>query len=302
VRLLWAVIVFILLHAGAREAAAEELSSTLRGRSESRIFVDGFRDGHTLVVFAHQDDDLLWMMPFWPSSATFVLAAYPASPVFERLVRSFPPELNYADRWSPAWGTIDDDAFAETFTDKCKRAPIVNLATITARLRPYFTAGVRRVVTHNNWGEYGHVQHRVVNAAVRQLAVAMGLDVWALGTRVDARSAADQSGYIDVADGLGLPTLEGYFDADLFRVVRNKYLETVPAASTAELTQKFRQWSPTLWTWSAAADAFPKGWRPFIELVSRGTDLTAGNAAVDRLVAEVPLINECTSLPILPHR
>jgi hypothetical protein len=301
-RLLRSVIIFILLLSSSRGVEPEELSSSLRGSGESRILVDGFRDGRTLLVFAHQDDDLVWMMPFWPSSAKFVLAGYPASPVFERLVRSFPPELNYANRWSPAWGTIDDDVFAETFTDWCKRAPIVTLESIMARLRPYFTPDVRRVVTHNNWGEYGHVQHRIVNAAVRQLAVEMGLDVWALGTRVDARSADEQSAYTDVAQGLGLPTVEGYFDANLFRTIRQKYFEAIPAASTAELTQKFRQWSPTLWTWSAAEDAFPKEWRPFIALVSRGRDLTVGNAAVERLVEEVPLTNECTTPPVLPHR
>jgi len=295
VRPLSTLLIFILLLSGSREAAPEELPSTLRGGSDSRLYLDGFRDGQTLLVFAHQDDDLVWMLPFWPLTAKFVLAAYPASPLFERLVRSFPPELNYADRWSPAWGTIDDDVYAETFTNRCKRAPIVTIEAVTTRLRPYFTPDVKRVVTHNNWGEYGHVQHRIVNAAVRRLAVEMGLDVWALGARVDAASAGDQAGYTDVAHGLGLPTVEGYFDANLFRAVRQKYFETIPTASTAELTEKFRQWSPTLWTWSEAEDGFPKGWRPFIQLVSRGTDLTVGHAAVERLVAEVPLTNECTS-------
>jgi hypothetical protein len=168
--------------------------------------------------------------------------------------------LNYADRWTPAWGTIDDDIYAEIFTDRCKRAPIVNLQTVKAHLRPYFTPDIRRVVTHNNWGEYGHARHRVVNVVVRQLAVELGLDVWALGTRVGI-AGADHSDYVDVAKTTGLPTIEAYFDADLFRAVRSKYLEFAPAASTPELTKKFRQWSPTLWTWSSAHEAYPIGWR-----------------------------------------
>ena len=263
------------------------------------MLVEAFRDGHTLVVFAHQDDDLLWMMPFWPVAAKFVLAGYPASQVFQLFVQSFPRELNYAGRWVPAWGTVDDDVFAEIFTDRCKRAPIVNLQTIKARLRPFFTPDIRRVVTHNNWGEYGHAQHRVVNIAVRQLAVEFGLDVWALGTRVGA-VGGDQSEYVDIAKGMSLPAIEGYFDADLFRVVRNKYLECVPTASNSELTAKFRQWSSTLWTWSAAQDAFPMGWRPFIQLVNRGVDLTLGNAAVEHLVSDIKPLNECSTLSILP--
>jgi hypothetical protein len=50
--------------------------SWLRDSSESQVSVDAFRDGRTLVVFAHQDDDLLWMLPFWPVAAKFVLAGY----------------------------------------------------------------------------------------------------------------------------------------------------------------------------------------------------------------------------------
>ena len=60
----------------------------------------------------------------------------------------------------------------------------MSVATIQAHLRPFFVPPVRRVITHNNWGEYGHTQHRMVNIAVRELAVEAGLDVWALGTRI----------------------------------------------------------------------------------------------------------------------
>jgi hypothetical protein len=278
---------------------SEQPQLWLRDSSKGQTLADAFRDGHTLIVFAHQDDDLLWMAPFWPLAAKFVLAGYPPSQVFERLVQSLPVELNYASRWSPVWGTIDDDVYAEIFTDPCKRAPIINLPTVTAHLRRYFTSGVSRVVTHNNWGEYGHAQHRVVNIAVRELAVQLGLDVWALGMRVDG-GGEDQSQYVDVAKTTGLPIIEGYFDEDLIRAVRDKYLESVPTASTPALTEKFRQWSSTLWTWSAAPYAFPMGWQPFVQLVNNGVDLTVGNAAVERLVRDVPPVKECPALPILP--
>ena len=71
--------------------------------------------------------------------------------------------------------------------------------------------------------------------------------------------------------------------------------------SNSELTAKFREWSPTLWTWSSAPDAFPMGWRPFIQLVNHGVDLTLGNAAVEQLVRDVKPFNECATLPILPQ-
>jgi hypothetical protein len=269
----------------------------LRGDARTQVLANQFRDGRTLVVFAHQDDDLLWMMPFWSVNRKFILAAYPAAEVFQRLVRSFPRKCDYARRWIPAWGTIDDDVYAEIFTDVRKRAPIVNVQTIKAHLRPLFTGDIRRVVTHNNWGEYGHAQHRAVNIAVRQLATELGLDVWALGSLVKL-PGADQSDYVDVATTTGLPTIEGNFDAHLFHMIRDKYLEAMPAASTPELTEKFRRWSSTLWTWCDAQDAFPMGWRPFIQLVHNGSDLTLGNSVIEHLEQEVTPVNESAQQPI----
>jgi hypothetical protein len=166
-----------------------------------------FSDRQTLIVFAHQDDDLLWMMPFWPVTSKFLLAGYPAALVLEDLTTSFPPQLNYHARWVPIWGTVDNDIWADIFTDRCKRAPIVNLATLKAHLHPYLTSSIKRIITHNNCGEYGHAQHRLVNIAVRQLAVEKGIDVWALGIRMPL-IASEQSQYVNVAGKLGLPTIE----------------------------------------------------------------------------------------------
>jgi hypothetical protein len=293
------IIVCIALPCG-RDPVAQTGPSWLRRGSANQESVAAFQDGHTLVVFAHQDDDLLWMMPFWPVATKFVLAAYPAPHIFERLVQNFPKDLDYARRWFPAWGTIDDDVYAEIFTDKCKRAPIINLQTVKAHLRPFFSADIRRIVTHNNWGEYGHAQHRLVNMAVRQLAVELGLDVWALGTRVGV-SGVDQSDYVDVADRIGLPSIEGYFDPDQFRAVRDKYLAIVPSASTPELTATFRQWSPTLWTWATGRDSFPMGWRPFIQLVNGGVDLTLDNRPINQLVSTIRPVNECQTPLFFPN-
>ena len=298
VALVGAIFALVLLSLG-QAAAADE--GTLRSASGGQESIAAFADGQTLVVFAHQDDDLLWMLPFWPVAARFLLAAYPAAPVFEDLVESLPPRLQYRERWTPIWKSVDNDIWADVFTDRCKRAPIVSVATLKAHLRPFFTPQVKRVITHNNWGEYGHTQHRLVNIAVRELAVEAGLDVWALGTRM-LFEAREQSQYVDVAGGLGLPTIEGYFDPDLFREVRAAYLARRPTASTPPLTAKFLSWSPTLWTWPDEPEAFPMGWRPFVELVAKGVDLTTENSAVRRLETDVvPVVNDCLTDPAFPR-
>jgi hypothetical protein len=275
--------------------------NTLRATDGGQESVEAFRDGYTLVVFAHQDDDLLGMLPFWPVASKFLLAAYPAAPVFQDLVQNFPAELKYRVRWTPIWGSIDNDIWAEVFTDFCKRAPIVNSATIKAHLRPYFVPPIKRVITHNNWGEYGHAQHRLVNIAVRELAVETGLDVWAPGTRV-LLNAGDQSRHVHVhvASKLGLPTIEGYFDPKIFRSVREVYQAHRPIASTPELTAKFLNWSTTLWTGSDRPEDDRTGWRPFIKLVDRGVDLTAENPAVRGLERDVMVVNDCSTNPALP--
>ena len=274
---------------------------TLRSAGGGQPSVAEFSDGRTLVVFAHQDDDLLWMLPFWPVADKFLLAAYPAAPIFNELINSLPPRLKYPARWTPIWNSVDNDIWAEVLTDRCKRAPIITLATVKAHLRPFFAPPIRRVVTHNNWGEYGHAQHRLVNVAVRQLAIETALDVWSLGTRMP-REAREQSQYVDVAGELGLPTIEGFFDPNLFREVRAPYLARIPGASTPELTARFRAWSPTLWTWSDQPEAYPTGWRPFVKLVDKGADLTAGNAAIRRIEDDVAILNDCATNPALPKR
>jgi hypothetical protein len=64
---------------------------------------------------------------------------------------------------------------------------------------------------------------------------------------------------------------------------------------------KFLGWSPNLWTWPDAPEAFPMGWRPFVKLVDHGTDLTAENAAVKKLEAEMPIVNDCLTDPAFPR-
>jgi hypothetical protein len=252
-----------------------------------------FDDGKTAIVFAHQDDDVLWMLPFWPKAQKFLLAAYPVFSPFQALVHSLPAELHYAQKWEPVWGVQDAKEFASIFTDHCLREHVVHLESIKAHLRPYLREGVKRVVTHNNWGEYGHHQHRLVNQAVRELAVEYKLDVYALGVRVHWQSRDNLLGYENVGDQTGLPQpIQGFFDPQLFHHIRQIYLQHKLEGDTSEITQKLQRWSRTLWTWSQKPFAFPAGWRPFIKLVQAGEDLTLQNEAVRQLTQQ-PEVNVC---------
>lgn len=294
--ILWLMTLIVLLAIPLEFSEFSLLSTSLLASNDTEALAElmTFQDEKTVLVFAHQDDDLLWMLPFWPQAQQFLLSAYPALPQFQELIQAFPPELHYSQRWQPIWDIHDAEIFAAIFTDKCLRAKIVYLESLKERLRPYLQTGVKRVVTHNNWGEYGHVQHRLVNQAVRELAVEYAFDVYALGVQVQLQNYNELASYENVAERTGLPQpIWGFFDTALFQRIRQEYLNRRPYGRTPETTHKLQRWSSTLWTWSPKPLAFPSGWRPFIKLVHAGEDLTLGNEAVRKLTEEQPIINAC---------
>lgn len=275
---------------------------TLRPPSERASPADGnlsyFQTG-TQLVFAHQDDDILWMLPFLTLADQYLLSAAPSAPMFEEVVGHYPASLGYQERWHPIWGTVDSDIWASIFTDACARESTVTVAGIKEHLRPYLQAGTKRVVTHNNWGEYGHYEHRLVNQAVRELAVEYKLDVWAPGIQIEWYMEKEKLRvrYINIGSELGLPMIEGYADPDLFDQIRRIYLEIQPTASTPERTERYRHWSATAWTWSDLPGDFPDGWRPYLQLVDQGSDLTVDHPGVSDLEQRVGITQACNRQP-----
>ena len=104
---------------------------------------------------------------------------------------------------------------------------------------------MRRVITHNNWGEYGHQHHRGLNLAVRELAVKYRRDVWMLG--------CDNGEFVDVYVPNGITWAYGSFDTpDLYTGIRTIYENN------------------GRWTWYT--DRIPSGDHKFIKIVDGGSD------------------------------
>ena len=242
-----------------------------------------FSDGKTAVVYAHQDDDLLWMLPWWPYARGFFLSAYAADPVYQAIVEQHPPQ--YQARWRPIWGMVTSRQLARRYLDDtCARTELINLQTLTAQLEVAVDwKQIRRVVTHNNWGEYGHVQHRLVNQAVRQLAVRHNKDVWALS--VLASPDPDNTRHRDVGP-FGLPTVRGYFMHTFFSAMRARYRARV--FDERVLGQRIDRW-----TWHEAEFDYPHGTRTFVQLVRGGVDLTRTNAEIAALTASTAEFGGC---------
>src|SRR5258706_123372 len=111
--MLWIVVVILL---GYPQSIAELVLfyASLRPTNGPSDLAElaAFEDGKTVIVFAHQDDDVLWMLPFWPKAQKFLLAAYPAFPQLKELVRALPSELHYDQKWEPIWGVRNAEEFA----------------------------------------------------------------------------------------------------------------------------------------------------------------------------------------------
>ncbi|MTW19805.1 hypothetical protein [Allochromatium palmeri] len=248
---------------------------------------ENFDDGATLLVFAHQDDDLLWMQPFQDSAAALLLAAAPPAPAHAAVVAQHPQ--SYRERWHSLFsGTTTDQEWFDIFglCDRCERDKDWNYERILSAVdswvsRPDFS----RIVTHNNWGEYGHIHHRWVNRAVRELAARYGKDVWVLNTVVLFH--ADEAVYLDLGDW-NLPAFRTRFSPNVFFDIRGIYQRTEFDARPAGLNT---------WTWFDGEDQYPHGERNFVKIVERGIDQTQSNPLVQKTVAAleqtVPIREAC---------
>ncbi len=254
-----------------------------------------FSDGKNLIVFAHQDDDLLWMLPFWQYANKFILAALPAAPAHTNIVakisQQIPQYAGYASKWYHPFGATTMEKFRDFWLDQCARVNDITLAAIKENLRPYIAdPNIKRIITHNNWGEYGHVHHKLVNQAARELAVEYHKDVWALSMKT-----AVNGGNYENTGTFGFQSVNLLFNDSVFRKIKAIY--------QAETLISDNNGNPTAdaWTWHDGANEYPFGQRTFIKIVDQTKgdkkDLTIANAAIQQIVDSVLVTGQCQSDP-----
>lgn len=226
----------------------------------------------TILIYAHMDDDLIWMLPFWEITEKFIGGAMPATPRFrtiarqqQSLINSLGYNIDYESNWYTPWDDISDTEYSEYYwwdnpsygyliddhlDTGLKNDPYelsrFEINKMKAKLEQYFAdPSMRRVITHNNWGEYGHNHHFGLNEAVRELAVKYRKDVWMLG--------CNNGSFVDVNVPNGITyTLGSFDDPDLFVGIRTIY------------DNNYR------WTW--VYDRVPSGDHKFIKIVETGSD------------------------------
>jgi hypothetical protein len=226
----------------------------------------------TILVYAHLDDDAIWMLPFWSKTEKFIGGAMPATPSYRTIISQQQTFLNnngyniaYQSNWYTPWDDVTDTEYTEYYlganssynyllNDHVETRLSSDVTTLSryeinkikAKLEQYFAdPSMSRVITHNNWGEYGHQHHRGINKAVRELAVKYRKDVWMLG--------CDNGGFVDVTVPDGITYAYGSFNTpDLYTGIRTIYSNN------------------GRWTWYT--DRVPSGDHKFIKIVDAGND------------------------------
>jgi hypothetical protein len=224
----------------------------------------------TVMVYAHQDDDLIWMLPFWEITEKFIGGAMPTTTTFNNVVSQQQTYLynnglniDYRSNWIIPWNSISQNEYNQYYWDNNASYNYlandhliafwdnnnVDLARrevnrIKAKLEQYIASpNVSRIITHNNWGEYGHQHHKAINKAVRELAVKYRKDVWMLG--------CNNGNFVDITVPDRITYTYGSYNSGLFSGIRNIYKANY------------------CWTWT---EMIPSGTHKYIEIVERGVD------------------------------
>ncbi|MBK8010310.1 MAG: VCBS repeat-containing protein [Deltaproteobacteria bacterium] len=283
--LFWVSLIFVAAGCGRDEQPDDRVWAPIASNSVAEGELD------TVIVFAHQDDELLWMLPFWSSARRFVLAAVPTSPAHRELVALHGAE--YSQNWVPVWGEMSNLCFAEIYwssgprSAECTRisadtylsnAPPDAAAAkeaIKQRVRKYVAEPeVKRIVTHNPWGEYGHIHHRLVSAAVRELGVELGKEVVVLGSVIGTNGPGTWT-FADVDPvGCGVEAQYAPFDGTQFQHYRGLYLDVCIGGAPPDYRCPGGQ---SVWTGLGPQD-YPTGTRPFLKVVTGGRDLATDPA------------------------
>ncbi len=230
----------------------------------------------TALVYCHQDDDVIWMLPFWTKTEKFISGAIPSTPLYRNLVHEQQIYMNsegynidYESNWITPWTDIteteyfwyywnNDPAYAylaldhieARLSDAVDDLSRTDINKIKAKLEQYFASpGMLRYITHNDWGEYGNKHHMGLNKAVRELAVKYRKDVWMLGADGDFDEWL-------IPEGADITYTMANYDATLFAGIRNVYFNI----STVD----------NYWTWNSTY--IPTGDIKYIKIVDAGID------------------------------
>lgn len=174
------------------------------------------------IVVAHPDDEILWFSSLGARVGRVVMCYGAVSAAPERaaqrrrVVAAYPHDnVCFLDLPQPkVYRGMSAEIFARE-TRELAEDDDAPRAALTERLRPAL-AGITTVFVHNPWGEYGHQDHRRVNAVVNALRAESGFAVYVscyVERQIAAPAAAAlEAGIRDVKTfPVSLPDIEPIF-------------------------------------------------------------------------------------------
>lgn len=211
-----------------------------------------------LVVIPHQDDEPIFFLPLLEKADVILMAAYPASDEYWRIIKQMP--YNLRDKWVPLQGMAPHDWAKEVAHNIALRKKIVTDEFLKEKLRPFIQA-TDMVFTSNPWGDYGNLQHQQIFRVVEELVKEYKKDLYCWNGAINVHTFAIRTHYLSGPTS----SIRMYPDIEKYEEIMNLYLE---AEEKMVLQDSDTSWNNVLWTWST--DYRPPKSLVFYRMVEKG--------------------------------
>ena len=229
--------------------------------STSPLWLDGsvsaseITNGGVAVVVAHFDDEILWAMPALQIAKDVSVIMIPFSSRQQTVLEAMPDW--YAARFRRRNGITDDSTYLSVWANSTARESLLQREAVRARVWDAVqSTPAHNIVTHNPWGEYGHMHHRLVYEEVRAACVEFGKSCWFSSVLIPADGGsiggADPADYlaIDNIINITVDTVVGRMSKPDLEALRQVFLDTDTALDGVDGL-------PRTWTWD---DTYHPAW------------------------------------------
>ena len=229
----------------------------------------------TALIVSHLDDDVIFFLPWLDYVDYVIIASLPGTFGHLEVIK------NYTERYNAVWqfarGIVSFEEYRDIWLDPVGRHELITEESYDLILRDLIAnPEIDEIFTHNPWGEYGHLHHRQVSEAVRNLGVEYGKKVWC--PNIVVKNPDGDTRY-SALDEFALQERTGYFHDRVFKDIRNIFRngfinETFPI---------------NYWTWN---DTYPERWQRYFLAVNNGIDWAENSMEIQELMYNIPVFGK----------
>jgi hypothetical protein len=263
--------------------------------SDGSLSASALVDGGIALTVAHFDDEILWLLPALYLAKSCDVTAHPLSDKHYYGIARLPSWYNL--RLRIPVGNAIEDSFLNIWADQTVRLDYMQREHFRNRIRDFVrTTPAHNIFTHNPWGEYGHVHHRIVHEETVAACVEFGKSCWFSGIYVNATPEGNVGGASPddyVNESLLLPWVEGNWITGDFLPLRQSFVDSDAAFDAAYPSSSL----PNTWTWYQG-DGHPGGTEVsklyvYHRIIADGVRDTSADGEIDALKASLPTFG-CT--------